>query len=523
MKNSILFSFIILLNTWAHAQKPFPMQWKSKFPVKVERRYINDDRSLVLGGSPSAIAMMSGVSGKILWQIDFKKRFGHSKAKDWKWEKREGIIRLVFQKNKKMPEEIYYLRDSTMEGISQEQYDEIKSRLPWNIKGAVYVKEHDTRIFIEYEKYRKDDQPGKHAKRIVTVKAIGKYSWSTPVEIKFMRTFSPAQIPEVTKDFSGDMIKIFYAANKVFLYYEGMTAFDIKNGSMLWQTEFENSDYSAKVFNSTQTFGRGPLPIFTKDAVYIADLSEDKYKIKKCMIDNGGVIAATSAFGKDDVLPSMFLVGNVLIGQFGGYLDRQIFTPGTNDKPDTSETIRVYDGKSGLRAYDANTGILIWETFNNLALDDKFNGIITNTIIKDSLLYIASEKHLFCFEVPTGRVKFKSLINKNKSGMPVSLLEHNNNILIICNKGVSSYRMNDGLMNFDVKTGAVYSHRIINNAFYVYNKESVKNQTDFVRIDLKTGALLGRAPDAPYPYFTKDGEYFLKFDGAKVMRYRTGF
>jgi|GEM_PF-3187557 outer membrane protein assembly factor BamB len=523
MKKSVLIAIYVLAASVLHAQKTFPLQWKNKFPVKAERRYINEDRSLVLGGGTKSMAMMSGATGAILWELNFKKRFGYSKAKDWKWEKKEGVIRLVFQRNKRSPEEIYYLRDSSMQGISQEQYDEIKSKQPLHINGSVFIQEHDTRIFINYEKYRKDDEVGKHTKRLVTVKAMGKYSWSTPVDIRFMRSFSRTSIPEVASVFKGDVVNLFYSGNKVFLFYEGLTAFDIKNGSVLWQTEFENSDYSAKVFKSMQTFGRGPLPIFTNDAVFIADLTEDKYKIKKCMLDNGGVIAATTAFTKDDVVPEMFLSGQVLVARFGGYLDRQFFIPGTNGKPDTCESFRVYEGKSGLRAYNANTGALIWETFDNAALEDKISGTMTNAILKDSLLYVATEKHLFCFDVPTGMVKFKSNIAKNKSGTPVQLVQHNNNILLICKKGISSYRMNDGLMNFDAFTDAVYSYRIIQNALYAYTKESIQNLTRFVRIDLKNGSLMGKANETPYPYFTNDGEGFIRFDGSKVFKYRTGY
>jgi len=83
--------------------------------------------------------------------------------------------------------------------------------------------------------------------------------------------------------------------------------------------------------------------------------------------------------------------------------------------------------------------------------------------------------------------------------------------------------MNDGLMNFDAFTDAVYSYRIIQNALYAYTKESIQNLTRFVRIDLKNGSLMGKANETPYPYFTNDGEGFIRFDGSKVFKYRTGY
>jgi len=42
-----------------------------------------------------------------------------------------------------------------------------------------------------------------------------------------------------------------------------------------------------------------------------------------------------------------------------------------------------------------------------------------------------------------------------------------------------------------------------------------------VRIDLESGAIYGKIKDTAYPYFTQDGAYLIKFDGAKVLRYKT--
>ena len=49
-------------------------------------------------------------------------------------------------------------------------------------------------------------------------------------------------------------------------------------------------------------------------------------------------------------------------------------------------------------------------------------------------------------------------------------------------------------------------------------KGDLKN---FTRVDLTSGKLLGKMSDTYYPYFTADGNAFIKFDGKNIYRYLT--
>src|SRR5690242_20099972 len=97
MKTLLYTLTMLLLCAGAHAQKAFPQQWKTEFPVDVEWRLLNSDRTLALGGDLSAIAMLDAAAGKVLWQYNFKEKFKEKKAKDWDWDRDKGVVYVTFK------------------------------------------------------------------------------------------------------------------------------------------------------------------------------------------------------------------------------------------------------------------------------------------------------------------------------------------------------------------------------------------------------------------------------------------
>lgn len=526
MKKLILAGLLACSLATVHAQKEFAQEWKTVFPVNTEWRLINEDRTLALGGDMQDIAMMDAVTGKLLWKLNFKEKLGQKKAKDWNWDMNANTVWVDVKGEKKDEVITYFYNETNGEQIKKEQYETIKAnnkekKSKWRYKGSVTVQEHGTTVWLEYEKKKIVKSTGKGSKGPIMVHGTGTYTWTTQIEANYVRTLCANGIPEAAADFGGDFLKLMYTHDKVFVIYEGMSVLDIKTGKLLWQADLDNAEFDFGVFKSTQTLGRAGYPLADATGVYVADLSKNQYRIKKYNSETGALMWQSEPFDKDDVVPGLQVCGNALIAQFGGRLEVQSYIPGTDGRPDVCKSEFKFAGNAGVSAYDANTGKLLWSTGNMKELGDKFSGAITNVMTQQNTIYVASDKKFYAFE-ESGKVKYSILMKDLKIGKPVSIFMYGDNTIIVkAEEGIASINKADGKVNFATNTDKALHAFFEGNAFYVYTGKSPAEYTDFVRLDLGSGAILGKMKDTAYPFFTPDGNAFIKFDGAKIMRYKT--
>lgn len=521
MKKLLFTTVVAIASMQAYAQDKFALQWKSEFPVETQWRIINEDRSLTLGGDLSEIAMMDAVTGKILWKVSFKEKFGQKKAKDWTWMEEKGVIEVLFKGDKKDQEVARYLDVSTANEIGKAQYDLInvpKSNMLK--KGILNVEEHHAEVTLQYEKKLVVSSAGKGTKGNITVKATGGLTWKTEIPARYMRTLCSNAMSFGM--FGGDFLKLMYANNKVFVIYEGISVLDIQTGKVLWQADFDNVAFDFGMFKSVQTLGRAGYPLVGKDAVYVADLSNKQYRIKKYDIETGKVLWQSEQFDKDDVVPDMQLSGDVLLAQFGGRLETQTYIPSTGNNPERCNSEFKFAGNAGVKAYHTQTGKVLWQTSEMKELNDKFSSAVTNIKVFNNMAIAASDKNLYAFDVTTGKPVYTVPLKKLKIGTPVALLELNDrSMLLMADEGIANIQLSDGKVNYATNTGKCFRVFNYENAYFIWNGKAPDEWSAFVRIDIDKGNILGKMEDTPYPNFTKDGEYFIKFDGSKVMRYKT--
>lgn len=525
---TILYTLTLLLAGFAvQAQKEFPLQWKGAFPVSVEWRLLNDDRTLALGGDLSEIAMLDAVSGKVLWQFTFKEKFKEKKAKDWDWDKAKGVIYITFKGDKKNEEVTHYIDERTAAVISKEQYSLIQVKTvhtKWHRKGELVVGEgeNSTTVALDYEKKRVVSSMGKGTRARLSVKASGANHWTTDIDAQYIRTLCTNAIPAAAVDFGGDFLRLMYAQEKVFVIYEGLSVLDLKTGKLLWQIDLDNAEFDFGVFKSTQTLGRAGYPLVTGDAVYVADLSKGQYRIKKYELESGKLLWQSEPFDKDDVVPDLQVSGNVLLAQFGGLLNMQTYIPGTSGRPDVCKSEYKFAGDPGVRAYDAATGKLLWQTNKMKELNDKFSDAITNIISENGIAYVASDKNFYAFDATSGKPKYTVAISKLKIDKPRIIFKLNANTIILqCEEGLASINMSDGKVNYATNTDKCLGIFYEGDAFFVWTGKSPEERNEFIRLDLNDGKILGKMEDTAYPFFTPDGEEFIKFNGEKIMRYKT--
>lgn len=521
MKKLFVTCTLLFFLTQVFAQKEFALDWKFQFDVDVDWRMINEKRTLVFAGNLAEVAMMDATSGKQLWKINIKEKYGKRKAEDIDWEKNAGVVFITMKGEKKEPDVKHYLDEKTGNEITEAEFKSRKPEYVWIWRGSVKSSELNTRFRISYEKKKIVGSMGKGTKSPIDIIAEGDINWRTTIEAKYIRTLCANAIPRYAADFGGDFLKIMYANNKVFVLYEGMSVLDARIGKLLWSTDLDNTEFDFGLFKSTQTLGRSGYPEVTNDAVYVADLSKGQSCIKKFDLETGKLLWAGAKFDKDDVVPDLKVSGNVLLAQFGGRLEVQTYIPGTSGRPDVCKTEVKFAGNAGIKAYDINSGSLLWETSNMKALNDKFNGAISNILVRDDKAYFASDKNMYCVKSTNGEVVFSLPIKTMKVGKPKYLFFNNGNIILEAEDGIAAISVADGKQVYATNTGKCIDLFNEGEAWFIWTGKDAMEREELVRIDLESGAIYGKIKDTAYPYFTQDGAYLIKFDGAKVLRYKT--
>ncbi|HCW06588.1 MAG TPA: hypothetical protein DGG95_04390 [Cytophagales bacterium] len=345
------------------------------------------------------------------------------------------------------------------------------------------------------------------------LKVSGDYNWSKQFSGSAVRQLFNNE-PYVKMDVQGD---------KIFVLAKQIMVFDLKTGEQLWQEAYDNCDASAGL-RAKQEFGIAGWPLLDGDFVYYVDLV-GRNAIKKVEAKTGKVVWQTEPIKSNDRVPNLNIINGVLIAQFGGMINTQIYIPGMNGVPDRYKNENRFDGDYGVRAYDLNTGATIWDT-HNLAgkLGDKFSDRISTIYGVGNKLVVASDKNLFCLDAKTGDIVYKTPLNESKIGDTFAMLvsDDNRSLYILCDGGIASADIATGKLNYATKTGDIlwkvpgedtYSFWYGSNYFLLIGEKN------FIGFDLATGKVKGKMKWKVKPLFTTDGNYIFDRDDEKVTKY----
>jgi outer membrane protein assembly factor BamB len=354
----------------------------------------------------------------------------------------------------------------------------------------------------------------------------------SPSKIKFeLSVSSPAG--NWNKDFEGEAVrqifnnapyvKLDVQGDKIFVLSKKISVFDMKSGNLLWEAPYDNCDVSIGL-KAKQEFGIAGWPLVDGNSVYYVDLQNDN-AIKKVDAATGKVIWKTDKIKSNDRVPNMTIVNGVLIAQFGGMINTQIYIANSNGGGVYKNENR-FDGNFEVRAFDPNTGKVLWSTVA-LAdkLGDKFSSRITSIYGVGNKIVVASDKNLFCLDAKSGDVVYKTSIESSKIGDVFEMLvsDDTKSLYIFCDNGIASAELATGKLNYATKTGEIfwkapgtstYSFRQGNN-YFVWVGES-----DFIGFDLTKGVVKGKMKDNNDPQMTADGNSIFVRDGATVIRYQ---
>lgn len=532
-KTFVTIAIAIGMSTMLFGQKEFKKMYEMKFPVSVDQWEVNDDITTLVAGDMAEVCGIDAVTGKVLWTIITKEKFGVKKVESWTYDTDLGVVEFQYKGEKRGDVTYSFVDERTGELLGEEATKRGKkdrgpkpkrtkskfSKSSFAGLGGLELEDPAVTLNLSYERPKMNSSFGRGKTMPITVSCEGEYSWSTTVQGAFVRALCDNVIG-YGDDFGGDFIDIEAYGDFVFIQYEGLSVLDIKTGNVLWSTTFDFSSFDFGVFKSEMIIGRAPMPVCDNNAAYIADLSKDVRAIRKFDLRTGNKLWESERLDKDGIITQMIIVNGALIVRNGGEVLVQKLVTNGNDGSQTCISEMKEEGDFSLNAYDASTGKPLWVADDLKALGDKFKGI-SNLITDDNLVYVASEKNLFALDPKTGAAKWKVDVTKMKIGKPMAIYFDGDDILIDAKEGLARVTKSDGktlyATNFDQNLGGFFR----GDVYYVWTGKKPDEINEFIRFNLTTGAIEGGIKDTGYPYFNYDGNEFVKKKDNVLYRFKT--
>ena len=570
MKNLLLTTLFYLftcLISKTYAQN-FDQVYETSFPFKHVNRGVSIDRNFVYGANEKNIVMLNGNDGKILWEYDILKSIG--KKMDYRYyEKELNLIFLYSKQSKKEPSLKVCIDGATGKELWRTTEYGSEHDFEFGIDYCMYPDENtfavtanDVRMEIDVMTGKiksKESAPSTPKKKKPTLELNNlfgtnnkfassardeatnsslklSYSGATNFKkIKLSATDLTTKTEKWSTEFEGkviapickeyldciydeDMIGLRVQGNYALVTYEGITCIDIRTGKLLWEKKMDNVDASVGL-RAKQVLGISAVPLVTKDAVYIVDLSRGENNLKKIDLATGNVIWKSDKIDSDSRVPQLELSGNILLARFGGLLEVQLYIPGSSGNPDTYKRKMDWADNGGVRGYDVSTGKVIWDT-KSIISNDKFKRT-TPLQINGSDVYFSSENVFYKIDISSGKPSFTIDISNFKVGKMAGFVNYKNKLIISSDEGVAAIDPKNGDKIFAINTGNNFGNKFISNSnVLIWTGSAEDDWEDFALVNIESGKLLGKIKDTRFPFFDESGSSFIKFDGNDVIRYK---
>ena len=524
MKKILLSTVFALLSCMLYSQSEFKPELKVKFPIDVNSKSINSERTLVLGSNNKEAVMIDMNTGKTMWQVTFLDKLKEKKAKYVCYEEVSGRVRVDVDGGKDLIKS-YYLDEKTGEVIDDKPTNTkvatntkaANSGNRFNLQHSFYSSEKNVTIDVSYKERLIASSAGSHSVNL-TIKAAGAYNWEINEEVEVVRSLCTNS--GLTSDIT-DLMTVYTLGDKVFLVYDGVTVLDIATGKKLWQTGFDYADFSFGLTKCSQLFPRAALPIVKNNLAYVVNLKKEERKLKAIDVNTGSIVWESEKYDGDAVVSELFVSDNSLIIHFGGKVIKQVYKPGMgNGSVETCSTELENQSNSGLKAYELTTGKIIWTTYDRKDLPS-FKDKTTNIAQVDGKLIVATEKFIYALDPKTGSVVYSIPTKTLKLGTVTGLFGFNDKVLVDGEDGIASISPKDGKVIYAVNTNKNCYSEFKGDKLIVWNDDNIFDLKGFIALDPISGTVYGKQKDTRYPYFSSNGDYFIKFNGNKeVLKFR---
>ncbi len=474
MKSNVTLS-LLLLSGALYAQEDMPMLWETKLEHRIEHTGTGTEtRGYSYAASDKEITFFDNKTGKTKWTGRFKDLTPKLSKVDELipfWESD-----VVFLFDRKMGKDQIAVLDMADGKLlwSTDKYQNVSD------ENVVYVPEQDgfaislkeKLIFIKAktgeEVWATDKFKG----------VVGQYITTTDNNL-VMVNFVPGNLAALFTGFKNQIVKIdlkngnilwentyvgraekkvisgefLYELDlvdgKVFLRMNGMQVYDANTGANIYSAAFDftpdkivGAPAGAKKFGIYHAVAD---PVVVGDDLYVLDMSNKKSQYVKKYDKNSGKLLWTSPEIKEArAIPNMYVVGDKVLLQIGGNVEAQAYIVKRERQADGSyETTyewRIWHPNvkpNGVQAFNTSDGSMAWDS-------ERFRKGITNAVVIGDQFVVCSGKELYSMDIATGAEKFVVPVAKGGVGNADQIMTYKDTIVVIGDKGVSTFNMTTG-------------------------------------------------------------------------------
>jgi len=245
----------------------------------------------------------------------------------------------------------------------------------------------------------------------------------------------------ITRDFVYDLE---LDGDKVLLKLAGLQVYDYNTGASIWSAAF---DFTPDVIKAPKSvvkwgvYGTVAEPVVVGDDIYVLDMANKKNQyVKKYDYHTGKLLWTSSEIKGAKAIPGMIVVDDVVMLQIGGLVEVQYRQKIATQYYTIYYDIVKYDNAkpNGVQAFNTSDGSLRWDS-------ERFKKGITNGVSVGGNHIVSSGKSLYSINIENGDVNYEVPVSKGGVGKAQMILaQGDNTIIVIGEKGLSSFNANDG-------------------------------------------------------------------------------
>ena len=314
------------------------------------------------------------------------------------------------------------------------------------------------------------------------------------------------------------LVKLNVEDDKVFLYMNGIQVFDYANGKPLWSAVYDETPSDVvknkKPGGATKfgAYGVVAQPLVVGEHIYVLDLVNKKNQyLKKYALKTGKLIWQSAEIQNARAIPGLYVIGDKVVLQVGGQVELQYETKvRSGDGYSLTRTIEMENVKPlNVQCFNAITGVQIWES-------EKLKKGLTNLFLSGDNVIVCSGKALYSMDINTGKEKYEMPLKEDNIGLADLIIDYNDEVIILGEKGISSRKKSDG--SYTASSKFKKSSPISYNNQYIYGGRTMALYTtggDYAVYDLKT--MKYKVYDA-----RKDAAAYLSDDGLALYVFESG-
>ena len=339
------------------------------------------------------------------------------------------------------------------------------------------------------------------------------------------------------------ILDLWFKGDKLFLWLDGIQVYNLNNGQKLWEVEYENDINKNKNGGGNKLMGAGVSksiyrtiadPLFTEDAVYIvifATRDRTKY-VEKHDLQTGKLLWASEKIAGAFSMPNIYKAGDRVMVQVGGKVQVQEIVATKSSSAlgasalsgGVDRTYQIYydyvPQKNSIISLDDKDGKTVWRS-------EKFDKRITDMIIdKDQTVFVGDGDEFYSYDIKSGKQNFDVKHGDAKVGKAFDVIDFNDNVVVISEKGLASYKKADGKRNYatDKLAGIDYYYNVGGNVF-LRNQKNNKNVIHGINMENgeTKGTVESKGKGGSPVYgdgidISDDGEFIYAFKGKKLEK-----